>query len=67
MYNGNVKCQLGCETEVTQEHCFECPFITCNSKHNSNVNYAHFYGTPKQQLRVTKEFSLLLEEMESLL
>ena len=64
MYNGNVKCQLGCNTQETQEHCFVYPFIT---QQKSNVQYAHIFETLEQQLIITREFSLLLEEREGLL
>ena len=67
MYNGNVKCQLGCDTQETKEHRFVCPFITQNKKRNLNVQYAHIFGTLEEQLIITKEFSLLLEQREGLL
>ena len=67
MYDGQVQCQLGCTTEETQEHLFECPVITQNKKQNSIVKYAHIFGDPEQQVVITREFNLLLEEREALL
>ena len=52
---------------MSQEHCFVCPYITQNKKQNLNVQYAHIFGTLEEQLIITKEFSLLLEEREGLL
>ena len=66
MYFGNVLCQLGCQLEETQEHCFQCPAIK-NKEKNSSVEYADIYGKTDQQATVTREFCLLLEEREGLL
>ena len=67
MYFGNVLCQLGCQVEETQEHCFQCPAITQNKERNSSVEYADIFGNPDQQVTVTREFRHLLEEREALL
>ena len=67
MHNMQLKCQLGCNTDETQEHILDCNFLTQNKSRDQHINYLHIYGYPEQQIKVTQVFSLLLEEREELI
>ena len=67
MHNMQLKCQLGWNSDETQEHILDCNFFTQNKSRDQNINYLHIYGYPEQQIKVTQIFSLTLEEREELI
>ena len=67
LYIGNLKCQLGCNVEETQEHCLICPVIPRNQSRTSNICYSDIFGDIVRQIAVTKEFHIVLQEREQLL
>ena len=67
MHNMQLKCQLGCNSDETQENILDCNFLTQNKSRDQHINYLHIYGNPEQQIKVTQIFSLLLEERKELI
>ena len=66
MHNLQLNCQLGCNSEETQEHIMKCKVLPQNRSRDQSVEYKHIYGDAGQQQIVTKVFSLLLEEREAI-
>ena len=56
MHNMQLKCELGCNTNITQEHILYCNFLTQNKSRDQHINYLHINGYPEQQIKVTQIF-----------
>ena len=57
-------CSLGCITLEDQEHWLECE--KTNRNKNTEVKYAHLFGTLTEQVTIVKLFSQLIEERQEL-
>ena len=66
MFHNNT-CDLCGYTCDSQQHTIDCPVLSVTKNSNTNITYAHIYGSIDQQLEVVKLFKTLLEKREKLL
>ena len=73
MYNDEVQCRLKCQNKkYSQQHILKCHAIITHLSSNQKellkqVKYEHLFGNPKDQLKITKMFKILLRTRERLL
>ena len=68
--NQNLHCSLGCSEEESQEHLISCKYLI--EKHDdkyllAECEYSDIFGNAKQQLKIMKSFSEILNIREELI